>query len=199
MFCQIGRMIHHPAMKTVIWLPSLCLLILFVGGCTNNQTAGNDPLGTGPFDSRGNYVEEWANDPSKWRKPGGSTRPPSGDEVPTIARNEQPPPNSNPLAPKTAPATKPAPTPVVSMPKETSRPTATPKSTPTKPKTTVVKAKPKPKPKPKPKTTRYVVKKGDSLSAIASRNGSSVSAIQRANGISGTLIRPGQSLVIPKR
>lgn len=180
-------------MKTVIWLPSLSALILFASGCADNNTAGNDPLGTGPFDSRGNYIEEWANDPSKWRKPGGSTRPPSGDEVPTIAKNEQPPPNSNPLAPKTAPVTKPASTPVVSTPKETSRP----KSTPTKPKPTVVKAKPKPKPK--PKTTRYTVKKGDSLSTIASRNGSSVSAIQRANGISGTLIRPGQSLVIPKR
>jgi LysM repeat protein len=43
------------------------------------------------------------------------------------------------------------------------------------------------------------VKKGDTLSGIASRHGTSVSAIKSANRISGTLIRDGQKLVIPKR
>ncbi|MCX6865313.1 MAG: LysM peptidoglycan-binding domain-containing protein [Verrucomicrobia bacterium] len=67
---------------------------------------------------------------------------------------------------------------------------------------TKTKAKPgvaKAKAKTKPTSERYIVKKGDSLSAIASRNRSSVSAIQKANGISGTLIHPGDKLVIPKR
>jgi LysM repeat protein len=45
---------------------------------------------------------------------------------------------------------------------------------------------------------RYTVKKGDSLYVIARRNGTTVSALQRANGISGSLIHPGQRLVIPK-
>ena len=196
---------HHPTMKTVLWLPSSCALLLILTGCADkNSTAANDPLGTGPFDRNGNYVEAWANDPSKWRKPGSRAQPPPGDELPVIAKNDQPPPNANPLSPQVAANPKPAPpTRVESVPRETVRPTAEVKTATTspkptsKPKPTVVKAKPKPKPK--PKTTRYLVKKGDTLSAIASRNGSSVSAIQRANGISGSLIRPGQSLVIPKR
>jgi LysM repeat protein len=57
----------------------------------------------------------------------------------------------------------------------------------------------KPKPKPKPSSGRYTVKKGDSLYVIAQRNKTSVAALQKANNISGSLIRPGQSLVIPRR
>ena len=188
---------HHPDMKTVMWLPSSCALILILTGCADkNTTAANDP-GTGPFDRNGNYVEAWANDPSKWRKPGSRSQSLPGDDPPVIAKNDQPPPNANPLGPQVAANPKPAPVRVASVPRETARPKAEVKNTATtpKPKPMVVKAKPKPKPKP----TRYLVKKGDTLSAIASRNGSSVSAIQRANGISGSLIRPGQSLVIPKR
>ena len=54
------------------------------------------------------------------------------------------------------------------------------------------------KPKPKPKVVKYSVKKGDTLSRIASRHGVSLSALRRANGISGDLIRPGQALTIPR-
>ena len=43
----------------------------------------------------------------------------------------------------------------------------------------------------------YVVRRGDNLSSIASRYGSTVSAIVQANGLTGALIRPGQTLVIP--
>ena len=50
--------------------------------------------GTGPFDSAGNYREDWADDPSKWRKPG---KPKRGDDLPAIVKNDEPPPNSNPL------------------------------------------------------------------------------------------------------
>ena len=49
------------------------------------------------------------------------------------------------------------------------------------------------------KPTRHTVKSGDSLSSIASRYGTSVSALKSANGISGTMIRDGKSLVIPRR
>ncbi len=44
---------------------------------------------------------------------------------------------------------------------------------------------------------RHRVRRGDTLSTIARRNRVSVSAIQRANNIRGTLIRPGQDLMIP--
>ena len=183
-------------MKPVFWIPASCAFAIVLSSCRNNNYANNPPGGTGPFDSAGNYREDLADDPAKWRKPGGSstsqdTKP---DALPEIAKNDQPPPDSNPLPP--AGTSKPAP--VISK----TEVTAKPKKPVEKSAPVVVKAKPKSKSVPvkvKPKSTRYVVKAGDSLSAIASRTGSSVSAIQRANGISGTLIRPGQSLSIPKK
>ncbi len=44
----------------------------------------------------------------------------------------------------------------------------------------------------------HTVRKGDSLSAIAHRYGSSVSAIRQANGLRGSLIHPGQNLIVPR-
>jgi LysM repeat protein len=172
------------SMKPVIWLPSLSALTLLIASCANQKSADPNDPGYGPFDQFGNYREDWADDPSKWRRPGSRQTP--QEDPPQIAKNEQPPANANPLPPAGTPAPK-----VQSSPK----PTTTAQTKP-KPKPTVVKAKPKPKPQ--PQVTRYTVKKGDTLSGIASKYRSSVSAIQRANRISGTLIRPGQSLVVPK-
>ncbi|MFD2180334.1 LysM peptidoglycan-binding domain-containing protein [Veronia pacifica] len=45
---------------------------------------------------------------------------------------------------------------------------------------------------------RYKVKSGDSLGLIAQRNNTTVKIIQRANQLSGTRIRAGQHLLIPK-
>lgn len=195
-------------MKPVLWIPVSCALALSLSNCGNS---GADPYAnTGPFDRNGNYVEEWADNPRKWRKSGGASPHDRGsDEIPEIVLNtDQPPLNSTPLPPSNV--SKPTPIRTTSRVEPQPRITTTVKPTPTvarntatkpkpKPKPVVAKAKPKPKPKPKPAATRYIVKKGDSLSAIAARNGSSVSAIQRANGISGSMIRPGQSLSIPKR
>ena len=123
---------------------------------------------TGPFDSRGNYIEDWADSPEKWYRPSAPTSKPK----PVIAKKK-------PEAPPQIAVVEPRPSPTVSAPK---------------PKPVVV----KPKPKPKPKLVKYTVKKGDNLSRIASRHGVSLSALRRANGISGDLIRPGQSLTIPR-
>lgn len=196
--CHIRPANHHSSMNSVLWLPSSLALILILAGCSsNNSTLANDPLGTGPFDSRGNYREDWADDPSKWRRPS-SRQTSASDDLPQIAKNEQPPATANPLAPQAAkPTSSPTNTRANSTPRETASRPQTSKPVASKPKPTVVKAKPKPKPQ--PKSIRYVVKKGDSLSAIATRNGSSVAAIRKANGISGTLIHPGQKLVVPKR
>jgi len=189
--------------------------VLTLSHCGNQGAGGQS--GTGPFDSRGNYVEAWADNPSKWKKAPGSSSPHErkSDVLPEIATIDQPPANSVPIAASSNPKPSPAPviarTEIIQLPRATSNSTsntnsnvsAQPKAK-TKPQV-VAKAKPKPqvvakaKPKAKPKDTRYVVKAGDSLSAIASRTGSSVSAIKSANGISGTLIRPGQSLKIPKK
>ncbi len=44
----------------------------------------------------------------------------------------------------------------------------------------------------------HTVRSGDSLYEIALKHGSSVSAIRQANGLRGSLIRPGQTLVVPR-
>ena len=206
-FCQSGPMLHHWRMKAVLWISTSCVFTLLFSSCGNSGrgSSGTQLAGTGPFDKNGRYVEEWADNPSKWRKPGSAPSPHElkSDELPQIAKNEQPPQNSIPLPPTSA--SKPAP--VISQTVVTTKSQSTAsksQSTVAKSKPVVVKTKSKPvvvkaKAKPKPKSTRYVVKNGDSLSAIASRTGASVSAIKSANGISGTLIRPGQSLTIPKK
>lgn len=191
MFCQNRRMTHACHMNTALWISASCGLAFVLTGCGNSGggfSASTQQPGIGPFDSQGRYREEWADNPSQWRKPDGpAPRMDKTSALPAVAQNDQPPMNSIPLAPTQVARTSP---PIAQTKTVTS---GVSKTTPV-----VVKAKPKVVAKPKPKSTRYVVKKGDTLSAIASRNGSSVSAIQRANGISGALIRPGQSLTIPK-
>ena len=44
----------------------------------------------------------------------------------------------------------------------------------------------------------HTVRSGDSLYAIARKYGSSVSAIRQANALHGSLIRPGQDLIVPR-
>jgi LysM repeat protein len=217
---MIGRM------KLVFMTPAVGLLAILFTSCGTSKGPSDPLASTGPFDKNGTYREDWADDPSKWRKSGGGPSPHEtrSDEIPFIAKNDEPPSNSNPLPPaRTRSSTpvlaqkKPAPPSVApaiaSNPRKSSSAEASPKPKPTerkatakttpkataktKPKPVLVKAKPKPKPA--PKKTRYVVKKGDSLSAISSRTGASVSAIRKENGMSGTMIHPGQSLVIPKR
>jgi LysM repeat protein len=191
-------------MKQFLWITPVAALALSFSSCTN-QGSGDNPFNTGPFDAAGNYREDWdVDDPTKWSKPG--KRPPAAvEEPPMIASNDQPPANSTPISSNPRETTRNTSQPVEvasraraatsSSVKATSRPTTKSSATKSTSRKSVAKAKPKPK----PKSTRYVVKKGDSLSAIASRTGSSVSAIQKANGIKGTLIRPGQSLAVPKR
>jgi len=52
--------------------------------------------------------------------------------------------------------------------------------------------------KKRPATT-YTVKRGDTLSEIADDYGTSTGALRRANGIRGSIIRVGQTLVVPVR
>jgi LysM repeat protein len=195
---------------------SILALLLALNGC---RTPGKQPPNVGPFDSRGTYVEAWADDPSKWRPY--TPKDVEGDP-PKFAKNEQPPENSVPLAPgntaqiKTASSShqsKPAAARAVaqspSKPKADARRTVTtshakPKSntertakspSKTKAKSSVAKTQPKAK----PASARHTVKPGDSLSSIAASHGTTVTALKKANGISGTLIRDGKTLVIPTR
>lgn len=152
-------------MRPSLQLSTATVVALAVVGCQNYS--GSNPGGTGPFDSRGNYVEAWADDPSKWRQAPAEPQPqPRPDpEPPMIVRNDPPP------------------RPQVSQ--------SSPTPAPPKP-------KPKPQPKPQPKVTYHTVRKGDTLYGLAKRYGTTVGKIQSANGISGSMIRIGQKLKIPR-
>lgn len=185
-------------MKNAFWLYPACIFTCLLSSCAHRDGEGN-PLETGPFDSAGNYREDWVADPSKWSRPGAKPAG-SSDELPQVADNEAPPPDSNPLAP------------VVDQPKPTVRNQSTrvreqsatkpssvkPTSRATAGSNPAVKSKkPVAKVKPKPKSRTYVIQNGDSLDKIARKTGSSVAALQQANGIKGTLIHPGKVLVVP--
>ena len=196
-------------MQSVLWIILSGIIALALSNCTNTNSGDAPQSTTGPFDRTGRYIEEWADNPSKWRKGSADPSPHelNSDEIPEIAKSEQPPLDSNPLAsatPSKSPLsffTKKAPSkPKLAAAAPASAPVVVATKSETKPASKAVsKATPKPvaKAKPKSQSKRYLVKKGDSLSLIASRTGSSVSAIKRANGISGTLIRAGQTLTIP--
>ncbi len=83
------------------------------------------------------------------------------------------------------------------------RPSAEPPSSPSPAVTEAPSATPRPTASPSPATTpvgtrSYTVRRGDTLSAIASRFGTTVRAIQELNGIlDPSLIRVGQVLSIP--
>ncbi len=64
-------------MKSSSVLISAAAVSLFAVSCAQMRYGGDHPVGTGPFDSRGNYVEAWADNPAKWR---------GGDRKPTPAR-----------------------------------------------------------------------------------------------------------------
>ncbi|MDB6079738.1 MAG: lytic transglycosylase [Akkermansiaceae bacterium] len=249
-------------MRTRWLLLPLSLFPLFLASCGNSGTGGGPGTGgTGPFDANGNYVESWADSPSKWKKGGRSGSDASPDQAEIVAL--QAPlmggrsasssrggfASSTPVTPVTQPpitvrppatiaSNQPKPRPQVrssdddedrpkpkskaavaqtttknskgkgktqvasnttkskTTTKESSKTTkgSTASKTTTKPKPVAVKVKPKPA-----TSSRYAVRQGDSLYAIAKRYGTTASAIQKANGMSGTTIRPGQSLTIPKK
>ncbi|MFC7339015.1 LysM peptidoglycan-binding domain-containing protein [Haloferula chungangensis] len=143
-------------------------IALGFSACSNSVNMADNPTGTGPFDSRGNYVEEWADNPSKW----------NGRSVPT--------PSTQVASNDTKPAVQSSTTTVTTV----SNPKPKPKPAPV--------AKPKPKPQPKPSSVYHTVRRGDTLYGLAKRYGTSVSVIQRANGISGSTIRVGQRIKIPR-
>lgn len=199
---------------------SLVALALALTSCPDSRTGSTGAVG--PYDAQGNYVEAWADDPSKWRYPARGV----GDTA--VAKNDLPPADVTPLPPSGSkpeillPGASSKPTSRPTQPDRTiasnttkprstttNRPTTTrststtsSRSTASKSKPTVAKTTTKSKPKPKPtvaKTTRHTIRKGETLSHLASKYGTSVSAIQKANNLSGTMIREGKSLVIPRK
>lgn len=191
-------------------LPAAALVVAFPA-CTNTggSTASN-PGGTGPFDSRGNYVEAWADSPGKWKS--GSTqivdatpeKPPATDipviPPPVLAVNEKPEPISSTttVVYKKTPVRSSEGSSRTSSASDSPKPrqkavVVKPKTTP-KPKASVAKAKPKAK----SSGTSHTVRSGDNLYSLAKRYGTTVGAIQKANSVKGAMIKPGQTLKIPK-
>jgi LysM repeat protein len=231
MFCQLPVFLHAPLMKLALQLTAAGLSTLFLASCGSSGLASSSGNPTGPFDSRGNYIEDWADNPSKWKKGSASPSKP-GESLVMTAANDEPPANSVPLptASNTPDVGDIGSAPVVVASRKSSssstsgsgsnsKPVA---ATKPKPRVTAnnddderprsktasaAKAKPKAKtatasktpPKKKTVTTRYTIKKGDTLSGIASRFGTTVGALKSANGISGSVIQPGKSLVVSKR
>ncbi|WP_367872084.1 LysM peptidoglycan-binding domain-containing protein [Luteolibacter sp. Populi] len=189
-------------------LPAALLSVVATSCKSTDSGVGGTSSITGPFDARGNYVEAWADNPSKWRKGSAEIVEAQPDrpaaDVPVvppaiIAANATP----KPISTTTRTIIrKPTPT-TVSNSKTKPKSSSTASSSKSKSKPVVVKPKTTPKKqvvKVKPKANRYTVKAGDNLNAIAKRHGTTASAVQRANGLKSTnsIIRPGQSLTIPK-
>ena len=68
-------------MKSAPVMFSTAAIVLLAASCNQMRYGGEHPVGTGPFDSRGNYVEAWADNPAKWR---------GGDRKPTPTRTTTP-------------------------------------------------------------------------------------------------------------
>lgn len=165
----------------------------------NKSIRGYNP-GVGPFDSRGNYVERWADDKSKgkwWRKGSVSNsssyvaekEPDPIPKLPPIVLSKPPeiaavtPPTKIPTytPPQyTAPLPKPK---VVSKPKYVAKPAVQPS----------VKVVPKRKP-----PIRYTVRGGDTLWSLSQRYKVSIAAIQSANGLKDNTLRTGKVILIPQ-
>jgi len=157
--------------------------------------------GYGPFDSRGNYVEDWADTPEKWsRRASYASQTAAAGLEPELAMSQSstaPPSDLSPIASGSS-----RPVEVTSLKRSgaaasrsiasnSTRSTATKsqvKSTASRPRTKVV----------KPNATRVVIRRGDTLSGLAAKHRSSVRAIQRANGMRDTKLVAGKTLLIPR-
>lgn len=163
---------------------TICALFLPLLSHCGTGSAPATNVVTGPYDSRGNYIEDWVDKPEKWYRPSTPSQKPK--PKPALAKKE-------PERPVEVAVVDPRPAEVAVV---------DPRPAPDRPPAVVTPPKPKPKPvvvKPKPKPlVKYTVKKGDNLSRIASRHSVSLAALRRTNGISGDLIRPGQVLTIPR-
>jgi LysM repeat protein len=222
MFCLPPSGLHTARMRRLWMLPLAMSGALLFPSCSSTGggptvTTGartfNNPMGLGPFDASGNYVEAWADAPHKWPTRPRPTAPTPSLEIPTpnpvvppatlptaIAASD---PAGNPPAITKAPGPINSPPEVAALnpakPKPATKPAVktTAKTTAAKPtvKTTAKATAAKPKNK---SATNYTVKKGDTLYDLSKRFGTPIAAIQRANGLKGSNLSIGKKLVIPR-
>ncbi len=181
--CNSMRIMKFATIAVTLWLLHSCV----------NPPGNGSSSSYGPFDSNGNYVEEWADNP-KYSRANHSPPPVSDVDADLVASNTTPLPSQMHETPPPVTTTRTTGT-TSRKPTTTTKPksTAVVKSTTTKPRVSSTASKTK------PKTTsrRITVKKGDTLSGLASKYRSSVTAIQRANGLRSTVLQIGKTLVIP--
>lgn len=177
-----------------------------LASCGHKAEMAGNPTGLGPFDSRGNYVEAWADSPTQWGTPNdaqllASAKPGEMQQTVTRPVSVVTPPPALAAHPTSQPVSASRP----SSPALQSQSGVTMISNP-KPRVAsapVAAAKPKPAPKPTPKPkppaiTSHTVRKGDTLSGLSRRYNVSIATIKKSNGISGSVIRLGQKLRIPR-
>lgn len=190
-----------PLLPFVRWIVSYAALgsaVVLINSCRNFAGGGMADTSYGPFDSRGNYVEDWADTPEKWSRRASYAQQ-YADIGPDLAMTN----------PTEAPPS--ALIPVVSQPsrkleaeslKRTGSTASRTNAGSTSSSRTVTKKAPArqlaKRPPVKPNAARVVIKRGDTLSGLAAKHRSSVRAIQRANGMRDTKLVAGKTLLIPR-
>lgn len=170
----IYQLINPASLCQILALSSL----IFLPNCSNSRSVIDVPItdgfqqNYGPFDSNGNYVENWADKAPRRRYVPASTILGKSNKPVLVSRPYTPPPSAN-----------------SSKPTSTNHSTASRSSSSTRQTRTSSSSKP---------STRHTVKRGDTLYGLARKYGTSVSKIQRANSLRGSTIRIGQRLTIPR-
>ncbi len=95
MLCKAVVVGYNWGMKPVFHALSLLAIACALNACRTTPPAGVQAPNVGPFDKNGNYVDAWADDPSKWRP---YTPKGTDGDLPKIAKGEQPLDSSVPLA-----------------------------------------------------------------------------------------------------
>ncbi len=101
-----------PAMRFVARTLAPLLFIPLFTQCGSKSAPPTSTV-TGPFDGRGNYIEDWVDKPEKWYRPSTPSEKSKPKPKPTIAKKDTPPEIA---------VVKPKPKPVVVKPKPKPKP-----------------------------------------------------------------------------
>lgn len=138
----------------------------------------------GPFDSQGNYIEGWADNPPKRSYKKSTSKS-------TTAKKITPTKITPKKSSTTKSTSKSVPAKTTSKPKVIPKPTVKPTVKPTiKPRKIIPKSKP---------PVMHTVSKGDTIYGLARKYGADPNTIIKVNSIKNGMIRLGQRLVIPRK
>ncbi len=177
---------------------SITASVIFLTQCSSGgrdvqkKSNGEFQADHGPFDSQGNYIESWADNPPK-RKYKGSTvrsrRSSSTTKKSAPAKSTSKPSPRPKISPKIRPKTKSTYKPA-NRSKSKTKSTSNPNKPTPKPKKITPKAKP---------PVMHTVSKGDTVYGLARKYGANPNSIIKVNRISNGRINVGQRLIIPRK